>query len=75
MATQIACPHDEFRRLRVAYEEAFHGFSSQVRLLQSLTARPGSGDASVKTAQDLLDRAQSAYRRTRDALARFILAR
>jgi hypothetical protein len=75
MTTQIAYPVDEFRRLRVAYEEAFHGFSSQVRLRQSLASRPGSGDAAVKTAEDLLDRAQSAYRQTRDALARFILAR
>lgn len=74
MTTQIARPVDEFRRLRVAYEEAFHGFSSQVRLLQSLRARPSSADAAVKSAQDLLDHAQSAYRRTRDSLARFILA-
>jgi hypothetical protein len=74
MTTQIARPVDEFRRLRVAYEEAFHGFSSQVRHLQSLNSRPGSGDTAVKTAQDLLDRAQNAYRQTRDSLARFILA-
>ncbi len=75
MTTQNAYPADEFRRLRVAYEEAFHGFSSQVRLLQSLTSRPDSGNAATKTAQDLLEHAQSAYRQTRDSLARFILAR
>jgi hypothetical protein len=60
--------------LRVAYEEAFHGFSAKVRLLQSVTSRQGSGDASIKRAQDLLEHAQSAYRQTRDSLARFILA-
>lgn len=75
MTAQIASPVDEFRRLRVAYEEAFHGFSSQARLLQSLTSRPGSGKAETKTAQDLLEHAQNAYRQTRDSLARFILAR
>jgi hypothetical protein len=74
MATQIAYPNDEFKRLRVAYEEAFHGFSSQVRFLQSLTSRPDSGAAAVKAAEDLLDHTQSGYRQTRDALARFILA-
>lgn len=74
MTTQIARPVDEFRRLRVAYEEAFQGFSAQVRLLQSVTSRQGSGEASAKSAQDLLDHAQSAYRQTRDSLARFILA-
>jgi hypothetical protein len=74
MTTQIARPVDEFRRLRVAYEEAFHGFSAQVRLLQSVTSRQGSGEASAKRARDLLDHAQSAYRQTRDSLARFILA-
>ena len=58
----------------MAYEEAFHGFSAQVRLLQAVTSRQASGDASVKSAQDLLDRAQSAYRQTRDSLAGFILA-
>ncbi len=75
MTTQIARPVDEFRRLRVAYEEAFHGFAAQVRFVQSITSRRGTGDAAVKAAQDLLERAQNAYRQTRDSLARFILAR
>jgi len=75
MTSQTAYPGNEFRRLRMAYEHAFHSFSSQVRLFQSLTVSTCSDRAALEAARQRVELAQTDYRSRRDMLARFMLTR
>lgn len=65
----------QFAGLRKAYEEAFQEFSRQVRLLQSLMNHPTPDKSAMEEAGRLVEQARSAYRESRDALARFMLSR
>lgn len=60
--------------LRKAYEEAFQHFSLQVRLLQSLMSQPTMDGRAVEEAKRRVEQAHSAYRESRDLLARFMLS-
>lgn len=75
MTSQTAYPGNELRRLRMAYENAFHGFSSQVRLFQTLTVSSCSDSVALENARQLVEKAQTDYRNSRNLLARFILTR
>ncbi len=63
-----------FTVLRGTYNETFKHFSLQVRLLQSLMSQPTTDRSIVEEAKRLVEQARSAYRESRDRLARLILS-
>lgn len=75
MAAQTPGAEDDYRRLRLAYEEAFRDFTGQVRLFQALIHEADPGHERIQRAQENLARAETAYRRTRDLLAAHVLSR
>ena len=70
----MASTVEDVKELRAAYETSFHDLSSQVSYFQQLANLPAPDGSDLEAARERLERAEAAYRQSRDTLAEFILA-